>query len=99
MILILILIDFNFVEQQVKVSPTVEFLWGFFRHYKDPLVVAEQLIALISAAKQHNILFIYAISPGLDITFSNPREVATLKKKLDQVGPRHLPAFPTQLCT
>ncbi|KAF3687316.1 Protein O-GlcNAcase [Channa argus] len=46
---------------------------------------AEQLIALISAAKQHNVEFIYAISPGLDITFSNPREVATLKRKLDQV--------------
>lgn len=46
---------------------------------------AEQLIALISAAKQYGIEFIYAISPGLDITFSNPREVATLKKKLDQV--------------
>lgn len=41
---------------------------------------------MISAAKQHDIQFIYAISPGLDMTFSNPREVATLKKKLDQVG-------------
>uniref|UniRef100_A0A1A7Y9D0 protein O-GlcNAcase n=1 Tax=Iconisemion striatum TaxID=60296 RepID=A0A1A7Y9D0_9TELE len=46
---------------------------------------AEHLIALISAAKQHKVEFIYAISPGLDITFSNPREVAALKKKLDQV--------------
>lgn len=46
----------------------------------------EQLIALISAAKQHNVEFIYAISPGLDITFSNPREVTALKRKLDQVG-------------
>uniref|UniRef100_A0A3Q3WMD2 GH84 domain-containing protein n=1 Tax=Mola mola TaxID=94237 RepID=A0A3Q3WMD2_MOLML len=46
---------------------------------------AEQLIALISAAKQHNVDFIYALSPGLDITFSNPREVAALKRKLDQV--------------
>lgn len=46
---------------------------------------AEQLIALISAAKQHNIDFVYAISPGLDITFSNPKEVAALKRKLDQV--------------
>ncbi|XP_017272550.1 protein O-GlcNAcase isoform X2 [Kryptolebias marmoratus] len=46
---------------------------------------AEQLIALISAAKQHEINFIYAISPGLDITFSNPKEVAALKRKLDQV--------------
>ncbi|XP_013869450.1 protein O-GlcNAcase [Austrofundulus limnaeus] len=46
---------------------------------------AEQLIALISAAKQHNVDFIYAISPGLDITFSNPKEVSALKRKLDQV--------------
>ncbi|CAN9509923.1 unnamed protein product [Ophioblennius macclurei] len=46
---------------------------------------AEQLIALISAAKQHEVEFIYAISPGLDITFSNPGEVAALKRKLDQV--------------
>lgn len=46
---------------------------------------AEQLIALISAAKQHNVDFIYAISPGLDITFSNPKEVTALKRKLDQV--------------
>ncbi|XP_073328701.1 protein O-GlcNAcase [Pagrus major] len=46
---------------------------------------AVQLIALISAAKQHDVEFIYAISPGLDVTFSNPKEVAALKRKLDQV--------------
>uniref|UniRef100_A0A3P9K5I4 protein O-GlcNAcase n=1 Tax=Oryzias latipes TaxID=8090 RepID=A0A3P9K5I4_ORYLA len=46
---------------------------------------ADQLKALISAAKQHQVDFIYAISPGLDITFSNPKEVAALKRKLDQV--------------
>ncbi|XP_029022376.1 protein O-GlcNAcase isoform X2 [Betta splendens] len=46
---------------------------------------AELLVALISAAKQHSVEFIYAISPGLDITFSNPKEVAALKRKLDQV--------------
>ncbi|XP_059206095.1 protein O-GlcNAcase [Centropristis striata] len=46
---------------------------------------AEQLRALISAAKQHNVDFVYAVSPGLDITFSNPREVSALKRKLDQV--------------
>ncbi|XP_059929122.1 protein O-GlcNAcase isoform X1 [Gadus macrocephalus] len=46
---------------------------------------AEQLMTLISAAKEHNIEFIYAISPGLDITFSNQKEVSTLKRKLDQV--------------
>ncbi|XP_076879690.1 protein O-GlcNAcase [Brachyhypopomus gauderio] len=43
------------------------------------------LITLISAAKEHNVEFVYAISPGLDITFSNPKEVAALKKKLSQV--------------
>ncbi|KAG7281960.1 hypothetical protein CRUP_003018 [Coryphaenoides rupestris] len=47
-------------------------------------VVEEQLKALISAAKQHDVDFIYAISPGLDITFSNPKEVSALKMKLDQ---------------
>uniref|UniRef100_A0A8C7QRT7 O-GlcNAcase n=1 Tax=Oncorhynchus mykiss TaxID=8022 RepID=A0A8C7QRT7_ONCMY len=46
---------------------------------------AEQLITLISAAKEYGIEFIYAISPGLDITFSNQKEVSTLKRKLDQV--------------
>ncbi|XP_069095671.1 protein O-GlcNAcase isoform X1 [Pleurodeles waltl] len=46
---------------------------------------AEQLITLIAAAHEFGIEFIYAISPGLDITFSNPKEVSTLKRKLDQV--------------
>lgn len=46
---------------------------------------AEQIIALISAAKDHSVQFIYAVSPGLDITFSNPKEVAALKRKFDQV--------------
>ncbi|XP_067909282.1 protein O-GlcNAcase isoform X2 [Heterodontus francisci] len=47
---------------------------------------AEQLMQLISAAKEHNIEFVYAISPGLDITFSNQKEIATLKRKLGQVS-------------
>ena len=42
-------------------------------------------MTLIGAAKEHGIEFIYAISPGLDITFSNQKEVSTLKRKLDQV--------------
>ncbi|XP_063290434.1 protein O-GlcNAcase isoform X1 [Pelobates fuscus] len=46
---------------------------------------ADQLMTLISAAQEYGIEFIYAISPGLDITFSNPKEVSTLKRKLDQV--------------
>ncbi|XP_041124143.1 protein O-GlcNAcase-like isoform X1 [Polyodon spathula] len=47
---------------------------------------AEQLMTLISAAKEYGIEFIYAISPGLDITFSNQKEVVTLKRKLDQIS-------------
>lgn len=46
---------------------------------------AEQLMALISAAQSHDVEFIYALSPGWDITFSNPKEVAALKRKFDQV--------------
>lgn len=42
-------------------------------------------MTLIGAAKEHGIEFIYAISPGLDITFSNQKEVTALKRKLDQV--------------
>ncbi|XP_037638458.1 protein O-GlcNAcase isoform X2 [Sebastes umbrosus] len=47
---------------------------------------AEQLMTLIGAAKEHATEFIYAISPGLDITFSNQKEVTALKRKLDQVS-------------
>ncbi|XP_034041644.1 protein O-GlcNAcase [Thalassophryne amazonica] len=47
---------------------------------------AEQLMTLIGAAKEHGVEFIYAISPGLDITFSNQKEVSALKRKLDQVS-------------
>lgn len=41
---------------------------------------------LIESAKQHNISFVYALSPGLDIVYSNPDDVAALKMKLDQVS-------------
>ena len=51
----------------------------------DFLVSVEQLMTLIGAAQEHGIEFIYAISPGLDITFSNQKEVSALKRKLDQV--------------
>lgn len=42
-------------------------------------------MTLIGAANEHGVEFIYAISPGLDITFSNQKEVSALKRKLDQV--------------
>lgn len=62
----------------------------FSLHSRSP----EQLTALIAAAKQHDVDFIYAISPGLDMTFSSPRELSTLKRKLDQVGLRPTLARP-----
>lgn len=46
----------------------------------------EQLVTLILSAKEHGIEFIYAISPGLDITFSSRKDVSSLKRKLDQVN-------------
>lgn len=51
-----------------------------------PVTRPEQLTALIVAAQQHHVDFVYALSPGRDLTFSSPAEVATLKRKLDQVG-------------
>uniref|UniRef100_A0A8D8WXM0 protein O-GlcNAcase n=1 Tax=Cacopsylla melanoneura TaxID=428564 RepID=A0A8D8WXM0_9HEMI len=47
---------------------------------------AEHLTGLISAAKQQGIDFYYALSPGLDITYSSSKEVSTLKRKLEQVA-------------
>ncbi|KAB7499146.1 Protein O-GlcNAcase [Armadillidium nasatum] len=46
---------------------------------------AEHLTALITEARNHNVTFYYAISPGLDITYSGQKEVSALKRKLEQV--------------
>lgn len=46
----------------------------------------EHLQGLISAAKQSGIDFYYALSPGLDITYSSLKDTAALKRKLDQVS-------------
>lgn len=46
---------------------------------------AGDLQKLITCAKECGVEFIYAISPGLDITFSNPKEVEALKNKINQV--------------
>ncbi|XP_013414451.1 protein O-GlcNAcase isoform X2 [Lingula anatina] len=54
---------------------------------------AEHLTNLIEAAKENNITFYYAISPGLDITFSNTKEAACLKRKLEQVAAFGCTAF------
>ncbi|XP_063237337.1 protein O-GlcNAcase isoform X2 [Bacillus rossius redtenbacheri] len=47
---------------------------------------AEHLTGLISAAVEKGITFYYALSPGLDITYSSAKEVSALKRKLEQVS-------------
>ncbi|ETN66345.1 bifunctional protein NCOAT [Anopheles darlingi] len=54
---------------------------------------ADHLTGLITAAHEQNINFYYALSPGLDITYSSPKEVAALKRKLDQVSQFGCKAF------
>lgn len=54
---------------------------------------ADHLSGLISAAKEQNIIFYYALSPGLDITYSSSKELATLKRKLEQVSQFGCEAF------
>lgn len=53
----------------------------------------DHLAGLISAAKEHNIVFYYALSPGLDMAYSNAKEVAILKRKLEQVSQFGCEAF------
>ena len=47
---------------------------------------ANQLSQLIRECKNRGIIFVYAIAPGLDITFSSNEDVTLLKRKLDQVS-------------
>jgi len=44
-----------------------------------------RISSLIKAARENDIVFYYAISPGLDISFSNEADVEALKNKLQQV--------------
>lgn len=53
----------------------------------------DHLAGLISAAKEHQIVFYYALSPGLDMTYSSAKEVAVLKRKLEQVSQFGCEAF------
>ncbi|GFN82438.1 cell division cycle-associated protein 7-like [Plakobranchus ocellatus] len=54
---------------------------------------AENLTHLITAAKEKEVTFVYAISPGLDISFSNAKDVLALKRKLEQVSTFGCDAF------
>ncbi|GFQ66490.1 protein O-GlcNAcase [Trichonephila clavata] len=46
---------------------------------------AEHLTTLVQSAAENDVKFFYALSPGLDITYSNPKEIQALKRKLEQV--------------
>ncbi|VDK86182.1 unnamed protein product [Dibothriocephalus latus] len=46
----------------------------------------ESMRSLIAAAEEHNILFIFALSPGSDVVYSQEEDVNFLKSKLQQVG-------------
>ncbi|XP_076265863.1 O-GlcNAcase isoform X3 [Rhynchophorus ferrugineus] len=54
---------------------------------------AEHLTGLIQAARDQNIIFYYALSPGLDITYSSQKEITALKRKLEQVSQFGCTAF------
>jgi len=45
----------------------------------------ETLKRLIKSSQENNVEFIYAISPGIDIVFSSPKDIKHLKEKLRQV--------------
>ena len=49
-------------------------------------IFSENLTSLIEAASDNNVQFVYAISPGLDISFSSAKDVQFLKRKLEQVS-------------
>jgi protein O-GlcNAcase/histone acetyltransferase len=46
---------------------------------------AETLGEIIRACRQRDLRFIYALSPGLDICFSNPNELEQLKQRFEQM--------------
>jgi protein O-GlcNAcase/histone acetyltransferase len=54
---------------------------------------AEMLTTLIEAAEQRGITFVYAISPGLDMIYSDAKEMTKLKRKLKQVASFGCKAF------
>lgn len=49
------------------------------------LLFSEHLTGLIESAESNNVSFVYAISPGIDMTYSGTKEVSLLKRKLEQV--------------
>ena len=61
-----------------------------------PAAQAETLRQLIESCRQRNIRFIYALSPGLDIRYSNETELDHLKARFEQMlalGCQHFSLF------
>ncbi|KAG8202078.1 hypothetical protein JTE90_010441 [Oedothorax gibbosus] len=54
---------------------------------------AEHLTSLVQAAEENGVIFFYALSPGLDISYSNQKEILALKRKLEQVAQFGCTAF------
>nr|KAG5698063.1 hypothetical protein BaRGS_016711 [Batillaria attramentaria] len=54
---------------------------------------ADNLTTLIESAHEKGVTFVYAISPGLDISFSSAKDVQALKRKLAQVAAFGCQAF------
>ena len=48
-------------------------------------VELDSLKQLIDTCKENNVVFVYGISPGLDISYSQSKELDYLKSKLDQL--------------
>ncbi|KAL3308473.1 Meningioma expressed antigen 5 (Hyaluronidase), partial [Cichlidogyrus casuarinus] len=64
-------------------------------HWRVPYNEEEEasLRELIAASKEHNVLFIFAISPGLDMVFSSAEDELKLKNKLSQIQSLGCTAF------
>ena len=48
---------------------------------------------MVNACKERGVTFFYGISPGLDIGYSNPKDVADLKAKCDDLRSLGCEAF------
>ena len=47
--------------------------------------ITEILKDLITVATKNKVNFVYALSPGIDIMYSSPKEIKKIKEKLEQV--------------
>ncbi|XP_035702266.1 protein O-GlcNAcase isoform X2 [Folsomia candida] len=74
-------------------APKDDYKHRFYWREQYTVEEADHLGSLISAAKDNDITFIYAISPGLDIVYSSAKDIAVLKRKLEQVTQLGCTAF------